>query len=154
MPLVLLIVGRDVALVISAFLIRYRSLSEPKTFARYWDPRLPSAKVEPTQVSKYNTFLQIILVAGCTLIASMNDSWKQWWNEKQGLWAHDGSLAASQTQQRSGDWGDMAKKAWHAFMVLVSVTTIWSGSSYLFGSGAVKVISQRAKSRVLPKRRE
>lgn len=148
-PLVLLIVGRDVALVISAFLIRYRSLPEPKSFARYWDPRLPSAKVEPTQVSKYNTFLQIILVAGCTLIASFNENWRQWWNQKQGLW-QDGNeeeqAASIIVVSEDKDWGDMAKKAWHGFMIFVSVTTIWSGSSYLFGSGGVRYLSQKVKS--------
>ena len=146
-PLVLLIVGRDVALIISAFLIRYRSLPEPKTFARYWDPRLPSARVEPTQVSKYNTFLQIILVAGCTLIATFNDDWRQWWSSREGLWDQDGSP----NLRSAPEWGDVAKKAWHAFMVLVSITTVWSGSSYLSGGGAVKVLGQRAKSRILKK---
>ncbi|UZJ53845.1 hypothetical protein CBS101457_003165 [Exobasidium rhododendri] len=150
LPLVLLIVGRDVALIISAFLIRYRSLPEPKTFSRYWDPRLPSAKVEPTQVSKYNTFLQLLLVAGCTLIASFNDNWRQWWNTRQGLWndrKEGDELNRMVTEgQGKSDWGDWTKKSWHAFMVVVSITTIWSGSSYLFGSKAVRYLGQRAKS--------
>lgn len=145
-PLVLLIIGRDVALVISAFIIRYRSLPEPKTFARYWDPRLPSAKVEPTQVSKYNTFLQIILVAGCTLIASFNENWKQWWNQKKGLWDEGKQGEASISASEDNDWGDTAKKAWHTFMILVSVTTIWSGSSYLFGRGGARYLSKKVKS--------
>jgi cardiolipin synthase len=142
--LVLLIVGRDLALVISAFLIRYQSLPEPKTFSRYWDPRLPSAKVEPTQVSKYNTFLQIVLVAGCTLIASFNENWRQWWNTKQGLWDDkvESSVPAIATDK---DWGDAAKKAWHGFMVIVSFTTIWSGSSYLFSSRGVQYLSKQAQ---------
>lgn len=157
-PLVLLIIGRDVALVISAFLIRYRSLPEPKTLARYWDPRLPSAKVQPTQVSKYNTFLQIILVAGCTLIASFNDNWKAWWDEREGLWSEKkaGGAETQEIVKGTGDWGDIAKKTWHAFMVVVSITTVWSGSSYLFGSGFVKQFGKRAKdgsNRILNKQK-
>lgn len=146
-PLVVLIVGRDVALVVSAFFIRYRSLPEPKTFARYWDPRLPSAKVQPTQVSKYNTFLQIILVGVCTLLASMNQEYKQWWKTRQGLWDDD-QADDQQTQDTAHttdtvrDWGDTAKKAWHGFMVVVSITTVWSGASYLFGTGAVRYVQR------------
>lgn len=137
----ILIVGRDIALVISAFLIRYRSLPEPKTFARYWDPRLPSAQVKPTQISKYNTFLQIVLVAGCTLIASLNDNWTNWWNSRQGLWNDSNTSIVAMTEQR--DWGDAVKKGWHSFMVVVSATTIWSGASYLFGGGSI-YLSQKA----------
>jgi len=110
---------------------------------------LPSAKVEPTQVSKYNTFLQIILVAGCTLIASFNENWRQWWNEKQGLWDDEEEEQESGTSAKQSlskqDWGDWAKKSWHAFMIVVSFTTIWSGSSYL-GSGGVKYLGKKAKN--------
>lgn len=70
--LAVLIIGRDVALSISAFYFRYISLPEPvskgknsmtlipmlneqppqKTFKRYWDFSIPSAEVKPTQISK------------------------------------------------------------------------------------------------------
>lgn len=153
--MVLLIIGRDAALVLSAFLIRWKSLPEPKTFARYWDPRLPSAKVQPTQVSKYNTFLQIVLVGICTLLAAMSEASRQWWAERQGLWsdsseAEAGSAGEPGKKQSSGDsnadrWGDLAKKAWHAFMLLVSATTLWSGASYLSGTGATRIVSSRMR---------
>ena len=72
MSLAVLILGRDVALSISAFYFRYISLPEPvsgetlltsypgilnlclpqKTFKRYWDFSIPSAEVKPTQISK------------------------------------------------------------------------------------------------------
>lgn len=75
--LAVLILGRDVALSISAFYFRYISLPEPvrhdarpaskfgvltlampqKTFKRYWDFSIPSAEVKPTQISK---------VSGCS----------------------------------------------------------------------------------------
>ncbi|GAA6043801.1 hypothetical protein JCM8097_007717 [Rhodosporidiobolus ruineniae] len=66
-PLAVIILGRDIALSISAFYIRYASLPPPKTFARYWDFSIPSASVHPTQISKYNTFLQLLLVGSTTV---------------------------------------------------------------------------------------
>jgi cardiolipin synthase len=57
-----LILGRDASLAIAALYYRYASLPVPKTFMRYWDFSLPSAEVHPTTVSKYNTFLQLVLL--------------------------------------------------------------------------------------------
>ncbi|EAQ89202.1 hypothetical protein CHGG_05821 [Chaetomium globosum CBS 148.51] len=65
--LAVIILGRDVALAISAIYYRWISLPPPKTFARYWDFSLPSAEVHPTQISKYNTVLQLGLVGLTTL---------------------------------------------------------------------------------------
>ena len=51
------------------------SLPAPKTFMRYWDFSLPSAEVHPTTVSKYNTFLQLVLLGSATafpLVVSTN----------------------------------------------------------------------------------
>ncbi|BGP55123.1 hypothetical protein JCM8202v2_002718 [Rhodotorula sphaerocarpa] len=70
LPLAVIILGRDVALSISAFYFRYASLPPPKTFSRYWDFSIPSASVHPTQISKYNTFLQLVLV-GVTTVAPL-----------------------------------------------------------------------------------
>ncbi|KAL7008022.1 hypothetical protein EMMF5_002204 [Cystobasidiomycetes sp. EMM_F5] len=67
LPLAILIIGRDVALSISAFYFRYISLPKPKTFKRYWDFSIPSAEVKPTQISKYNTFLQLVLMGVTTV---------------------------------------------------------------------------------------
>ncbi|KAG9894612.1 hypothetical protein KCU90_g20919, partial [Aureobasidium melanogenum] len=61
-----LILGRDVSLAVAALYWRYASLPAPKTFKRYWDFSLPSAEVHPTTMSKYNTFLQLLLI-GATL---------------------------------------------------------------------------------------
>lgn len=60
--LAVIIIGRDVALGISAIYYRWISLPPPKTFVRYWDFSLPSAEVHPTTISKYNTFLQLALM--------------------------------------------------------------------------------------------
>ncbi|KAK4157242.1 hypothetical protein C8A00DRAFT_11893 [Chaetomidium leptoderma] len=66
--LAVIILGRDVALAISAIYYRWISLPPPKTFARYWDFSLPSAEVRPTLISKYNTALQMGLI-GLTTVA-------------------------------------------------------------------------------------
>ncbi|GAA5964391.1 hypothetical protein JCM3765_006401 [Sporobolomyces pararoseus] len=67
MPLAVLILGRDVLLILSAFYFRWASLPPPKTFKRYWDVSIPSASVHPTTISKYNTFLQLVLVGTTTV---------------------------------------------------------------------------------------
>lgn len=65
--LAVIILGRDVALGISAIYYRWISLPPPKTFTRYWDFSLPSAEVRPTTISKYNTFLQLALMGLTTM---------------------------------------------------------------------------------------
>lgn len=60
-----IILGRDVALAISAIYFRWISLPPPKTMARYWDFSLPSAEVHPTTISKLNTALQLALIGAC-----------------------------------------------------------------------------------------
>ncbi|TNY19589.1 phosphatidyl synthase [Rhodotorula diobovata] len=67
LPLAVIILGRDVALSLAAFYFRYASLPPPKTFTRYWDFSIPSASVHPTAISKYNTFLQLVLVGSTTV---------------------------------------------------------------------------------------
>lgn len=64
--LAVIILGRDVALAISAIYWRWISLPPPKTFMRYWDFSLPSAEVRPTTISKYNTALQLALIGATT----------------------------------------------------------------------------------------
>ncbi|KIJ55563.1 hypothetical protein M422DRAFT_220307, partial [Sphaerobolus stellatus SS14] len=69
-PLAVIIIGRDVLLSLSAFYYRYISLPHPKTFSRYWDFSIPSAEVRPTNISKINTALQLVLM-GCTTISPL-----------------------------------------------------------------------------------
>lgn len=71
-PLAVLIFGRDVALSISAFYFRFISLPTPRTLTRYFDPSIPSAEVKPTQISKINTALQLMLM-GLTTISPLLD---------------------------------------------------------------------------------
>ncbi|KAJ3241094.1 hypothetical protein HDU81_001880 [Chytriomyces hyalinus] len=61
-PLAGLIIGRDAGLVGATMVYRYRTLSEPKTWSRYWDVSLPSAEVHPPLISKLNTALQLLLM--------------------------------------------------------------------------------------------
>eukprot|EP00656_Telonema_subtile_P016862 TRINITY_DN1893_c0_g1_i1.p2 TRINITY_DN1893_c0_g1~~TRINITY_DN1893_c0_g1_i1.p2 ORF type:complete len:241 (+),score=41.01 TRINITY_DN1893_c0_g1_i1:124-846(+) len=53
------IIGRDVALMTGGFYLRYTSLPAPKTWARYWDGRIVSAEVTPTDISKVHTVLAL-----------------------------------------------------------------------------------------------
>ncbi|XP_013414580.1 probable cardiolipin synthase (CMP-forming) [Lingula anatina] len=63
-PLAALIIGRDVALLTGGIYIRYRMLPPPKTLSRIFNPSLSSHNVNPTALSKFNTFCQISLIAG------------------------------------------------------------------------------------------
>jgi len=68
LPLAALIFARDFGLIIAGFYFRWASLPHPKTFARYWDFKLPSAEVKPSFISKANTALQLVLM-GATIAA-------------------------------------------------------------------------------------
>ncbi|XP_034250438.1 probable cardiolipin synthase (CMP-forming) [Thrips palmi] len=58
-----LIVVRDVALVAAGSYIRYKSLPAPHTFRRYFDATHATAQLAPTNISKFNTMVQLALVA-------------------------------------------------------------------------------------------
>ncbi|KAJ3371186.1 hypothetical protein GGF31_003609 [Allomyces arbusculus] len=112
LPLAVLIIGRDAGLVISSFVVRYKSLPPPKTFARFWDFSLPSAEVRPTLISKANTVLQLGLVGGA-LAAPV---------------AAGTALATV--------WAAWAP----ALHWTVAATTLWSGLSYVFSRDAVRYL--------------
>lgn len=50
----------------AALYLRYQSLPEPKTLARYFDVTMATAQLSPTLISKVNTAIQICTV-GATL---------------------------------------------------------------------------------------
>ena len=154
LSLTMIILGRDIALVVSAFVIRYRTLEPPKSVARYFNPRLPSASVTATTISKYNTFLQLLLL-GCltlypilfpeqpppTLMPSTN------------LHIHPSSPYGS-TVANAKRYIDPSLTA---LMWITAATTIWSGIGYLGGAGTAKVlatsasnVSQRMRSSLKP----
>ncbi|KAL1413003.1 hypothetical protein Q8F55_000752 [Vanrija albida] len=66
-PLAVIIFGRDLALSLWAFYLRYKSIPPPRTLRRYFDVSMPSAEVQPTQISKINTALQLLLMGFTTI---------------------------------------------------------------------------------------
>ncbi|KAG2418792.1 hypothetical protein HFD88_001893 [Aspergillus terreus] len=113
--LAVIILGRDVGLAISAIYYRWISLPPPKTMARYWDFSLPSAEVKPTQISKVNTALQLLLVGSAIALPVVPETILDAWN---------------------------LREAMTAFQYLVAATTLWSGLSYVFSKDAVKILSK------------
>ena len=129
LPLMALILGRDAALVVSAFVIRFRTLQPPRTLARYFNPRLPSATVTPTQISKINTFLQLLLVGALTIFPVLFPPPEQGQPQPQ---------PQPESQARV-----YASKAITAFMYIVAATTVWSGLGYLGGAGSARVLARK-----------
>lgn len=115
-----LILGRDASLAVAAIYYRYASLPAPKTFLRYWNFSLPSAEVHPTTVSKYNTFLQLMLI-GSTLALPVVTAGGQ----------YAGALGLSDATLHQS----MSYYQW-----LVAGTTVWSGLSYAYLKNAVTIL--------------
>lgn len=59
-----LVVIRDAILMSAGAFLRYRSLPAPRTFKKYFDPSLATIRIQPTRLSKVNTALQLVMVAG------------------------------------------------------------------------------------------
>lgn len=57
------IITRDLCLVTAAFYVRYKSLPPPRTLSRYFDVTHATAQLSPTAISKWNTGMQLLLVA-------------------------------------------------------------------------------------------
>ncbi|XP_061174431.1 probable cardiolipin synthase (CMP-forming) [Saccostrea echinata] len=62
-PLTVIVVGRDVFLIAAAFYIRYISIKPPVNMKNFFDVSNASVSLHPSTLSKYNTTLQLILVA-------------------------------------------------------------------------------------------
>ncbi|KAI6887841.1 hypothetical protein KC318_g15235 [Hortaea werneckii] len=118
-----LILGRDASLAIAAIYYRYASLPAPKTMGRYWDFSLPSAEVHPTTVSKYNTFLKLVLI-GSALALPVVTAGGEYAGLLHGLGLTDAALNSSM----------------HYYQWLVAATTAWSGLSYAYLKDAVTII--------------
>ncbi|KXT03416.1 hypothetical protein AC578_1573 [Pseudocercospora eumusae] len=118
-----LILGRDASLAVAAIYYRYASLPAPKTLLRYWDFSLPSAEVHPTTVSKYNTFLQLILI-GSTLALPVITA---------------GHYETGILQSLGLDI-DLLQSAMRYFQCLVAATTAWSGLSYAYLKNVVTIL--------------
>ncbi|GAB7347671.1 hypothetical protein MBLNU459_g5239t2 [Dothideomycetes sp. NU459] len=123
-----LILGRDVSLAGAAIYYRYASLPSPKTFSRYWDFSLPSAEVHPTTMSKFNTFLQLLLI-GSTLAFPVITADNH----------HLGVLYDLGFEKLS------LEKFMTYFQWIVAGTTVWSGLSYAYLKNAVKILGTDEK---------
>jgi cardiolipin synthase (CMP-forming) len=115
--------GRDASLALAAIYYRYASLPAPKTMMRYWDFSLPSAEVHPTTVSKYNTFLQLVLI-GSTLALPVVTEGGQYAGLLQNIGLSDAVLHTGMTY----------------FQYMVAGTTAWSGLSYAYLKNAVTIL--------------
>lgn len=62
-PLTYMIISRDIMLIVAVFYVRYRTLPEPRTLSKYFNPCYATARLKPTFISKVNTAVQLILVA-------------------------------------------------------------------------------------------
>lgn len=90
---------------------------------RYWDFSLPSAEVHPTTVSKYNTFLQIVLIGSTLALPVVTAD-----SHHLGL-LHDLGMSGLDLHQ-----------AMTYFQWLVAGTTAWSGLSYAYLKNAVTIL--------------
>ncbi|KAF2207112.1 hypothetical protein CERZMDRAFT_107857 [Cercospora zeae-maydis SCOH1-5] len=118
-----LILGRDASLALAALYYRYASLPAPKTFLRYWDFSLPSAEVHPTTVSKYNTFLQLILIGSALALPVITAG------------PQESALLSS-----IGTNAEHLQDAMFYFQLLVAGTTAWSGLSYAVLKNVVTIL--------------
>ncbi|XP_063774668.1 DNA helicase MCM8 isoform X4 [Pseudophryne corroboree] len=62
-PLTVMIILRDIALIAAVFYVRYKTLPPPRTVGKYFNPCYATARLEPTFISKMNTAVQLTLVA-------------------------------------------------------------------------------------------
>ncbi|SCU81288.1 LAME_0B06370g1_1 [Lachancea meyersii CBS 8951] len=125
-PLAGLIIGRDVTLGLSAIYFRIASLKHAYgkvTWNSFWDVfKFPSAEVRPTQISKWNTFLQMIYLGWAVTM-----------------------MIYQKTSEEETEAEKNTSILWRAFEYmgyLVGTTTILSGTSYIFNKNAVKYLQK------------
>ncbi|KAJ4379282.1 hypothetical protein N0V86_005327, partial [Didymella sp. IMI 355093] len=129
-PLAVIILGRDVSLAVSALYYRYASLPAPKTMARYWDFSLPSAEVHPTQLSKFNTFLQLTLLGTLLCTNLLHDP--------AATSSAAGGILMSIQDVLGGEAG--VKNLVTGLSGIVASTTLYSGLEYTWKKDAVKIL--------------
>jgi cardiolipin synthase len=129
-PLAILILGRDVSLAVSALYYRYASLPAPKTMIRYWDFSLPSAEVHPTQISKFNTFLQLSLLGTLLCTNLLHDP--------SATTSAAGGFLLSIQDILGGEAG--VKNLITGMSAIVASTTLYSGLEYTWSKKAVKIL--------------
>ena len=155
LSLTVVILGRDVLLSLSAIYYRYISLPPPRTLARYWDFSLPSAEVRPTGISKFNTFLQLVLVAVTMGGLALGDVKKGSSPNDTGGSAVDDDGQDDKSKQTNKDiegnrgmaqlstgLGPTGMKALEVSWWIVGATTVASGLSYVGGRKGLRILSQ------------
>jgi cardiolipin synthase len=71
LEIVLVILGRDLALILSAIIIRFNLIDKPKSIKKFFNIKdHSSVQIEASNLSKLNTFLQIFLI-GLTIPSEM-----------------------------------------------------------------------------------
>ncbi|SCU92741.1 LANO_0E01948g1_1 [Lachancea nothofagi CBS 11611] len=126
LPLASLIIGRDAILGFSAIYFRIASLKYTYgkvSWNSFWDVfRFPSAEVRPTQISKWNTFLQMIYLGWAVTLMVVESN--------------------PEEEESSHSNMDLYRKAFEYFGYLVATTTVLSGTSYIFSKNAVKYLNK------------
>lgn len=112
MPLYIasIIIGRDVMLSFMAFYMRYKSLPQPRTVLRYFDPKITTHTVLPNMLGKVNTALQMFYIGGLVLVPGL----------EQILTLPFDTIFS-----------------WYGMVVAGS--TVASGATYLFSRGSAKI---------------
>ena len=123
-----IILGRDVLLAISALFIRYSTLKlkYPGRVAwnSYWDiVRYPSAEVRPSQLSKWNTFFQMVYLGSGVL-----------------LLLYEKEEGCEKTEEDLEDRKHDFRKAFSYLGYVTATTTIMSGVSYALKRNAFKLL--------------
>ncbi|EEB09138.1 cardiolipin synthase/hydrolase fusion protein [Schizosaccharomyces japonicus yFS275] len=67
LPLAILFIGRDLALISAAFVLRLAYFPKPLTMRRFFDMGIPVTEMHPTRLSKWNTALQLLLLGLLTV---------------------------------------------------------------------------------------
>lgn len=117
MYLAVLILGKDIFMGLSAIYIRYKTLPAPKTFIRYWDFSIPSVKVFPTTISKWNTGFQMLYITLAIFKPVVDGS---------GIFDANTLTLCSQMFEYYG--------------YFVGTTTVLGGASYLWKKDAIKIL--------------
>ncbi|KAL6940461.1 hypothetical protein ACO0QE_004362 [Hanseniaspora vineae] len=143
------IIGRDVILLINSFFVRYKTLKakiDKITQEKFWDfYHYPSVEVQPTRISKWNTFFQMCYLGPgviLVLLTLQKDNVENTENEESaGAGAAATAAAtASEVDQQKASQGESAlpseaskeRPDWFTYFgYFVSLTSVLSGLSYI-----------------------
>lgn len=133
-PIALLILGRDFGLGVAGFFIRFTSMRYKYgsvTWKSYWNFfKYPSVIIKPSQISKWNTFLQMIYL-GLGVVILITDSKP-----------NDDDVYIEEEGKENDEYyaKNLALSSFKWLGFIVGGTTILSGASYVFSKNAIKYI--------------